>query len=116
MAPPVPTSRAERPPAEFDEAPKADDNPTNTRDLSAGPTHRAGAHALVAGVVGHLVGLDQIATAQLGRVETQMAGQPIHHPLDDEVADLAPAAANEASRDGVGVDQAGLRIQSRQSV
>ena len=52
----------------------------------------------VAGVVGHVRGLEQVPAPKLGRLDPQPPREPVHHPLDPEVAHRAPAAADVRCR------------------
>src|SRR5262249_3203793 len=73
-------------------------------------------HARVARGVRHVRRLDEIATSQLGRVQLELAREQVHHPLDDEITHFASAAADEAGRNRVGVDEGRLRLERWQVV
>ena len=65
-----------------------------------------GAHAerLRPAVVGHLVGADQVAPADLGGIEAEPGGTAVQQPLADEVALGAAGRAQRAGRRLVGDD------------
>ena len=74
------------------------------------------ATAWEAGVVRHLVGLDQVAPPELGWIEPEVGGEAVHHPLHHEVAQRPAASAHEAGRRGVRVDDLGLDLECGEDV
>ena len=63
------------------------------------------------GLVRELVRLDEVAAAQLGGRDAQLAGGRVHQPLDDVGGLRAAGPAKRPDRVGVGEDGDGLRLQ-----
>ncbi len=70
----------------------------------AGVVHRRDAERRRAAVVRHLVGADQVAPPDLGRIEREPGGCQVHQPLAREVALGAARRAQRAHRRLVGDD------------
>ena len=61
-------------------------------------------------VVGHLVGADQIAPPDLGRIEAEAGGALVHQPLADEIALGPPGRPERARRRLVGDDRPEIAV------
>ena len=67
-------------------------------------------------LVRHVGRADQVAPAQLDRVETKTAGETVHHPLDREVAHRPPTSPNERRRRSVREARGHLHIERGQPI
>ena len=76
---------------------------------------RAGARFQRLGV-GHLLGRDEVAPAQLGAVDTQLARHPVHHPLHRERRLRIAGAADRGDRRLVGGGDRDVHLQRRHDV
>ena len=66
--------------------------------------------------VRNLFWLDEVAPPHIRRFELELHGEPLDDPLHRIVAQRAPAATDEARRDGVRIDEESVDMHRRQHI